>query len=222
MRRMPGVKTSSLIVWAGLVFAVTGCGAQKITLPVSVVDESGAPIASAHVWVPGTNLSASTDATGNAQVSGFKPGVYKVYAGLDGYYENTYDVTIDSKASPSPIQVALPYLPPLGIWLHRASSTTWEILRIDTVSPLHATLRSVEWHCIFGNWSDTGQVDMQLDPSSNQLTGADSVQITGPKQINVASDPRVGWTPDPALTGLPDAASTIAPTGACTNGSATW
>jgi hypothetical protein len=205
---------------------LVGCGTHTATIPVTVTDEDGAPLADVYVQVSGTDTSGTTDSTGTVRLDGFKPGVYQVQAGIDGYYRNDAQVSVASSGDPMPVQIALPYVPPLGVWVYRPKSTEWLVLNIDGDSPFHATVTTYEWHCWGGGWTLNTQ-DVQLDAEANRILlggyGSQYVPITGPQTIEGAADPTEGWTRDE--TGgevAPDTTSTVEPPGTCNGGSALW
>ena len=83
-----------LVSFAGVAAAQTG----TITGHV-MAKGTTQPIPDAHVTVTGTNLGASTNATGAYRISGLKPGTYRVRALRIGYAEQQQSVTITDRQS---------------------------------------------------------------------------------------------------------------------------
>jgi TonB-linked SusC/RagA family outer membrane protein len=83
-----------LVSFAGVAAAQSGTITGHVT-----VKGTSQPIPDAHVTVTGTNLGASTSATGAYRISGLKPGTYKVRALRIGYAEQQQSVTITDSQS---------------------------------------------------------------------------------------------------------------------------
>lgn len=215
------MRSSSLLLALPITVLLAGCGGTTIALPVSVADKNSTPIQGAAVTASGTTISATTDASGNARLSGFKSGIYKVIASKDGYVSVFMDVTINPTGQPSPVAMTLPYAPPSGMWIYHPGTAVWEILTITSGNPFQGSVHSFEWDCYSsaGGWyGQEGAVS--FDPGSDTVTtsgtqGANAdLQIIGPAQAASANDETDGWTPKSAAT-VPDFTSNVAPSDTC-------
>jgi hypothetical protein len=204
---------SLVIALAALV--LTGCGAHGATVTVAVSDSSGRPLRGVRVWLLGTTHHGTSDATGNGRIHGVKPGVYEVKAGKVGYVQQSTHVTVAKGSDPEPLQITLPYSPPLGTFVSHPKSTEWLVLHVASVEPWNVTLRTIEWGCWVQTWDHHDDQSVKLDEKKSRLEGHPSVEITGPNSL----DP--SWqrlTPG----ALPNTSADTEPNGACNGSVAAW
>jgi Carboxypeptidase regulatory-like domain len=194
---------------------LTGCGADGATVTVAISNASGQPLRGVHVWLVGTKRDAASDGAGNAAIHGVKDGIYEVKAGKAGFVVQSTRVTVAKGTDPEPLEIALPYAPPLGKFVYHPKSTEWLVLDVTSVDPWHVTLRTIEWGCWVQTWDHHDDQSPELDAKNSRLKSHPSIDILGPNNLDPA------WRPvTPGA--LPDTTKDEEPDGACNGSVAAW
>lgn len=209
------MRGAAAVAFVWLVLA--GCGgAHRATVQVGVSDASGQPLQAAQVWIDGSDLRATTDATGNATLKGVGPGVYQVEAGVNGYFREHATVTVESKGDPTPVALTLSYAPPTGSFFYQPKSTEWIVLSIDSLNPFRAVLYTYEWACWSQGWNQHSPQQVELGRNELTFGYGSMIPIVGPEQLGTT------WKNATSGNGFPDVTAMTEPPGACNGSSAAW
>jgi outer membrane receptor protein involved in Fe transport len=106
MTRPVGMLRPLALVLALLALAATRLPAQVGVLTGTVVDEGGAPLANAQVFVMGTQRGTRTDQTGRFQIGGLAPGEYRIEVRQLNYRTSTQQVQVGSGANNLSVRLA--------------------------------------------------------------------------------------------------------------------
>jgi hypothetical protein len=205
----------SCVAFALAALALAGCGAHGATVTVAVTTESGQPLRDVRVWLLGTKHRATSDRAGNAAIHNVHVGVYQVTADKAGYVRQSTHVTVVKGSDPDPESLALPYAPPLGVFVYHPKSTEWLVLNVASLNPWRVTLRTIEWGCWVQTWDHHDDQSLTLDEHDNELHGHPSIEVVGPKLLDTS------WRRVTAGA-LPDTSRDAEPQGACKGSVAAW
>ncbi len=200
-----------------MVSVLTGCGgSHRATVAVGVADPNGKPVSGAAVSISGTGFSTTSDASGNARLSGLKPGIYDVSVSAEGHYDRSTSVTVSGNGSPQPVSVALEYAPPVGTFISQPSNEEWDQVTIGQDGNDVVTV--FRWFCgpIYDSNGNTDHWEGQWQQTRNSGFGQRfldqySISPIGPDQLDTSwssgpppRDVTNGVTTNyPASTGCP-------------------